>query len=171
MCFTAPLSASPRPLSRSRPSLSPLQPARPLVARAPLRRRRAPAAMRDPPGGGGFSFGGFGSGALFESPIVRAEVERLERDQAALSEMGRRYGQFDYAGKVAYVDEMEACMERWLILLARFRLDDGFECRRYVARLTAELAKYGMTVEGLTEKSRESFEEMRREARREHGRD
>lgn len=135
-------------------------------ARAPPRprprapRRAAPAMLGPlplPPRGS----------ALFRSELVRAEAEALERDHRELVAMGEAYGKFDREGKVAYVRALEGCVDRWLVLLKRFQLDDGFEARMYVSQLAAELAKHGMTVETLARSTRDALANMGREAERE----
>ena len=108
-----------------------------------------------------------GGGAFFESPIIRDEAERLERDHKALAELGKGYGRFDRDGKLQYVAALEDIMDRWLIMLKRFELADSFQCRMYVTHMKSELSKHGLTIETLTANSRESLNQMRREAERE----
>lgn len=104
------------------------------------------------------------SSPLFRSEIVRAEAEKLESDHKALVALGTRYGSFDREGKVAYVSALEDCMDRWLIMLKRFQLDESFECASYVSQLKAELGKHGLTIDTLVSGAKGSLAQMRKEA-------
>ena len=59
---------------------------------------------------------------VFESPTVREEYEKLCQDHSALIEMGSSYANFDPAGKLAYLNEIEKIEGRWDIFYARFKL-------------------------------------------------
>ena len=111
----------------------------------------------------GFDSSG-GNDTFFQSPIVQDEIRAFMTQQQMLGELGRKYGTFDREGKLAYIDQSLQLIDRWLILLQRFRLSDAFQCQMYVKQLETHLQQFGMTPNQVAENAKQSLEAMKRDA-------
>jgi len=107
-----------------------------------------------------------GSEAVFDSPVVKEEYEKLCRDHNGLIRMGEGYGAFDPLGKVAYIDALEAVEARWDVLFSRFALM-GAVNPTFRDETTAFLEGMGLTPVSFRELLREAHELMRRDAEEE----
>lgn len=111
---------------------------------APVRARRgrsAPQMVGPLP-----DFGGL-SGKFFKSEIVQNEINSFMEKQAMLAKLGQNYRAFDREGKIMYIDSSLELIDKWLILLQRFKLSDEFQCQLYVKQLETHLQSFGMTTD------------------------
>lgn len=125
-------------------------------------RTRTPVMIGPLPG-----FDGGSGDTFFQSPIVQAEMKNFMQQQQMLGQLGQKYRTFDREGKIAYIDQSLQLIDRWLILLQRFKLSDAFACQMYVKQLETHLQSFGMTTDGVAKNARESLKAMRRDALRE----
>lgn len=106
----------------------------------------------------------FGSSKFFKSEIIQGEVARLQEDHRILGELGTRYKSFDREGKLKYIESSMEMLERWAILLQRFKLSEEFQCQVYVKQLETHLESVGLNSQMLIANTRTSLEMMKREA-------
>ena len=64
-----------------------------------------------------------------------------------LAKLGQNYRAFDREGKIMYIDSSLELIDKWLILLQRFKLSDEFQCQLYVKQLETHLQSFGMTTD------------------------
>jgi hypothetical protein len=90
----------------------------------------------------------FDEESAFGSPTVKEEYERLCRDHMNLIEFGGKYGAFDPAGKLMYLDEVEKIQDRWDVFFARFQLMGALnskytrQCNDFLASMSMDEARY-----------------------------
>mmetsp|Transcript_15220 Transcript_15220/g.21706 ORF Transcript_15220/g.21706 Transcript_15220/m.21706 type:complete len:301 (+) Transcript_15220:101-1003(+) len=103
---------------------------------------------------------------FLENPNVKSEYESLCRDHAGLIEMGGSYAQFDPAGKLVFLDQMEALEERWDIFFARFSLM-GMIDPTFVKECDAFLSSMNLDEQSFRSLLKRAHECMREDAQRE----
>jgi hypothetical protein len=91
--------------------------------------------------------------SFFDSEIVQHEAKNLFEDYQSLMQLGGSYGKFDREGKLKFIEQMEAMMERYRVFMKRFELSDDFMARMTVEQLNTHLGQFGMT-------SRQMFDQM-----------
>jgi len=104
-----------------------------------------------------------GNEAAFESPVVREEYEKLCRDHAGMIKLGESFGTFDAAGKIAFLDALEAVEERWDTFFARFALLGAIN-PDFEQQTSNFLESMGMPAGTFREVLAEAHSEMKREA-------
>lgn len=80
--------------------------------------------------------------AFFESEIVQTESKKLFEDYQSLVKMGEQYGKFDREGKLLYIEQMEAVMDRYRIFLKRVELSDDFTAQMSMEQLNGQLGNF-----------------------------
>jgi len=103
---------------------------------------------------------------VFDSPTVREEYERLCEDHAGLIEMGGSYANFDPAGKIAYLNEIEKIEDRWQVFFARFKLLGKLN-KDFIRQCNDFLASMGMDEEQFQELLKKTHQIMREDAEKE----
>jgi D-alanyl-D-alanine dipeptidase len=110
-----------------------------------------------------------GKEAIFNTPTIKEEYERLCRDHMNLIQFGSKYDQFDPTGKVMYLDEVEKIEERWDIFFARFSLMGQLN-REYVKQCDAFLASMSLSEEDYRKLLKKCHDMMRADAEVERNR-
>ncbi|MBD1843332.1 DUF1825 family protein [Cyanobacteria bacterium FACHB-63] len=82
---------------------------------------------------------------FFDSEIVQEEAKKLFQDYQSLVELGSSYGKFDREGKLMYIEQMEAIMDRYKVFMKRFELSEDFSAQMTVEQLKTQLGQFGMT--------------------------
>ncbi|CAE8682131.1 unnamed protein product [Polarella glacialis] len=98
-----------------------------------------------------------------DSPVVQEELQKLERDHAALINFGQRYGAFDSGGKKIFLDQVSMIEERWAVYLARFRLM-GEPVPSYMSGASDLLKRLGLTASRAEKLVSEAHDLMRKKA-------
>jgi len=106
--------------------------------------------------------------AAFESDVVRSEYEKLCRDHAGLIKLGESFGVFDWRGKLAYLESLEAIEARWDTFYARFQLMGALN-KDFEQQTSAFLESMGMDANVWREVLNEAHSIMRKEAEEESG--
>ncbi len=100
---------------------------------------------------------------FFDSEIVQQEAMGLFQDYQNLVQLGSNYGKFDREGKLLYIEQMEAILERYHIFMKRFELSDDFMAKMTVEQLKTQLGQVGMTPQQMFEQMRHTLERMKAE--------
>ena len=79
--------------------------------------------------------------SFFESEIVQQEAKQLFEDYQALIQLGNNYGKFDRQGKIMFIGQMEAMMERYRIFMKRFELSEDFMAKMTMEQLKTQLSQ------------------------------
>ena len=106
--------------------------------------------------------------AAFESDVVKSEYEKLCRDHAGLIKLGESDGGFDWRGKLAYLQSLEAIEGRWDTFYARFQLMGALN-KDFEEQTGAFLQSMGMDGIVWREVLDEAHAIMRKEAEEESG--
>ena len=106
--------------------------------------------------------------AAFESDVVRTEYEQLCRDHAGIIKLGESYGSFDWRGKLAFIDSLEAVEGRRDTFYARFQLMGALNSE-FEEQTSAFLESMGMSATIWREVLGEAHGIMRKEAEEESG--
>ena len=101
--------------------------------------------------------------SFFESDVVQQEAKQLFEDYQSLTKLGGDYGKFDREGKVMFIDQMEALMERYKIFMKRFELSDDFMAKMTVEQLKTQLGQFGMTPQQMFDQMNMTLERMKSE--------
>jgi hypothetical protein len=99
--------------------------------------------------------------SFFESEIVQNEAKSLFQDYQSLVQLGTSYGKFDRDGKVLYIEQMEAMMERYKIFMKRFELSDDFSAQMTVEQINTQLGQFGMTQQQMFDQMHITLERMK----------
>ncbi len=99
--------------------------------------------------------------AFFESEIVQTESKKLFEDYQSLVKMGEQYGKFDREGKLLYIEQMEAVMDRYRIFLKRVELSDDFTAQMSMEQLNGQLGNFGITQQQMFEQMRKTLDRMK----------
>lgn len=83
--------------------------------------------------------------SFFDSEIVQEEAKKLFQDYQSLIQLGSNYGKFDRDGKIMYIEQMEAIMDRYKVFMKRFELSEDFSAQMTVEQLKTQLSQFGMT--------------------------
>jgi phosphoribosyl 1,2-cyclic phosphodiesterase len=98
---------------------------------------------------------------FFESEIVQQEAKKLFEDYQALMQLGSSYGKFDRDGKVLYIEQMEAIMDRYRIFMKRFELADDFMAQMTMEQMKTQLNQFGITPQQMFDQMHKTLERMR----------
>lgn len=99
--------------------------------------------------------------AFFESEIVQTESKKLFDDYQSLVKMGEQYGRFDREGKLLYIEQMEAVMDRYRIFLKRVELSDDFSAQMSMEQLNGQLGNFGITQQQMFEQMQKTLDRMK----------
>ncbi|NJM45544.1 MAG: DUF1825 family protein [Alkalinema sp. RU_4_3] len=99
--------------------------------------------------------------AFFESEIVQTESKKLFEDYQSLVKMGEQYGKFDREGKLLYIEQMEAVMDRYRIFLKRVELSDDFTAQMSMEQLKGQLGNFGITQQQMFEQMQKTLDRMK----------
>jgi hypothetical protein len=99
--------------------------------------------------------------AFFESEIVQTESRQLFEDYQSLVKMGEQYGRFDREGKLLYIEQMEAVMDRYRIFLKRVELSDDFTAQMSMEQLNGQLGSFGITQRQMFEQMQTTLDRMK----------
>jgi phosphoenolpyruvate carboxylase len=100
---------------------------------------------------------------FFESEIVQQEAKQLFEDYQSLMRLGGDYGKFDREGKMLYIEQMEAIMERYRVFMKRFELSEDFMAKMTVEQLKTQLGQFGVTPQQMFEQMHLTLERMKAE--------
>ncbi|MFN9175018.1 MAG: DUF1825 family protein [Synechocystis sp.] len=101
--------------------------------------------------------------SFFESDVVQQEAKQLFEDYQSLTKLGGDYGKFDREGKVLFIDQMEALMDRYKIFMKRFELSDDFMAKMTVEQLKTQLGQFGMSPQQMFDQMNMTLERMKAE--------
>jgi hypothetical protein len=104
--------------------------------------------------------------SFFESEIVQQEAKQLFEDYQALIQLGNNYGKFDREGKILFIQQMEAMMERYRIFMKRFELSEDFMAQMTMEQLKTQLSQAGMTPQQMFDQMHLTLERMKAEVDR-----
>lgn len=100
---------------------------------------------------------------FFDSEIVQQEAKQLFEDYQALMQLGSSYGKFDREGKILFIEQMEAVMERYRIFMKRFELSEDFMAQMTVEQLRTQLGQFGITPQQMFDQMNMTLERMKAE--------
>jgi Domain of unknown function (DUF1825) len=100
---------------------------------------------------------------FFDSEIIQDEAKTLFTDYQHLIQLGTSYGKFDREGKLMYIEQMEAIMDRYKIFMKRFELSEDFQAQMTVEQLKTQLGSYGMTPQQMFDQMYKTLERMKAE--------
>ncbi len=100
---------------------------------------------------------------FFDSEIIQDEAKSLFTDYQNLTQLGSSYGKFDREGKLMYIEQMEAIMDRYKIFMKRFELSEDFQAQMTVEQLKTQLGTYGMTPQQMFDQMHRTLERMKSE--------
>jgi hypothetical protein len=101
--------------------------------------------------------------SFFDSDIVQQEAKQLFEDYQALTKLGGDYGKFDRDGKVIFIEQMEALMERYKIFMKRFELSDDFMAKMTVEQMKTQLGQFGISPQQMFDQMNLTLERMKAE--------
>ncbi len=104
--------------------------------------------------------------SFFESEIVQQEAKQLFNDYQALIQLGNNYGKFDREGKIMFIGQMEAMMERYRIFMKRFELSEDFMAQMTIEQLKTQLSQAGMTPQQMFDQMNLTLERMKADVER-----
>ena len=101
--------------------------------------------------------------SIFDSEIVQQEAKQVFQDYQSLMQLGGNYGKFDRDGKMLFIEQMEAVMERYKIFMKRFELSEDFAAKMTVEQLKTHLSQFGMTPQQMFDQMEVTLERMKAE--------
>jgi hypothetical protein len=101
--------------------------------------------------------------SFFDSEIVQQEAKQVFQDYQSLMQLGGNYGKFDREGKMMFIEQMEAVMERYKIFMKRFELSEDFAAKMSVEQLKTHLGQFGMTPQQMFDQMYVTLERMKAE--------
>ena len=104
--------------------------------------------------------------SFFESEIVQEEAKKLFEDYQALIQLGSNYGKFDRDGKILFIEQMEAMMDRYRIFMKRVELSEDFMAQMTIEQLKTQLGQAGMTPQQMMDQMHLTLERMKAEVER-----
>jgi hypothetical protein len=99
--------------------------------------------------------------AFFDSEIVQAESKKIFEDYQSLTKMGEHYGKFDRDGKILYIEQMEAVMDRYMIFLKRMELSEDFSAQMSMEQLNGQLGQFGINQQQMFGQMRQTLDRMK----------
>ncbi|MBD2653617.1 MULTISPECIES: DUF1825 family protein [Synechocystis] len=101
--------------------------------------------------------------SFFDSDIIQQEAKQLFEDYQSLTKLGGDYGKFDRDGKMIFIEQMEALMERYKIFMKRFELSDDFMAKMTVEQMKTQLGQFGMSPQQMFDQMNLTLERMKAE--------
>ncbi|MBE9010313.1 DUF1825 family protein [Pseudanabaenaceae cyanobacterium LEGE 13415] len=98
---------------------------------------------------------------FFDSEIVQEEAKQLFQDYQSLIQLGGNYGKFDREGKLMYIEQMEAIMDRYKVFMKRFELSEDFSAQMMVEQLKTQLGQAGMTPQQMFDQMAQTLARMK----------
>jgi hypothetical protein len=98
---------------------------------------------------------------FFDSEIVQDEAKKLFQDYQSLIQLGSSYGKFDREGKLMYIEQMEAIMDRYKVFMKRFELSEDFSAQMMVEQLKTQLGQAGMTPQQMFDQMNQTLARMK----------
>ena len=98
---------------------------------------------------------------FFDSEIVQDEAKKLFQDYQSLIQLGGSYGKFDREGKLMYIEQMEAIMDRYKVFMKRFELSEDFSAQMMVEQLKTQLGQAGMTPQQMFDQMTQTLARMK----------
>lgn len=98
---------------------------------------------------------------FFDSEIVQDEAKKLFQDYQSLIQLGSSYGKFDREGKLMYIEQMEAIMDRYKVFMKRFELSEDFSAQMMVEQLKTQLGQAGMTPQQMFDQMAQTLARMK----------
>ncbi|GAP94056.1 DUF1825 family protein [Leptolyngbya sp. NIES-2104] len=98
---------------------------------------------------------------FFDSEIVQEEAKKLFQDYQSLIQLGSSYGKFDREGKLMYIEQMEAIMDRYKVFMKRFELSEDFSAQMMVEQLKTQLGQAGMTPQQMFDQMTQTLARMK----------
>lgn len=98
---------------------------------------------------------------FFDSEIVQEEAKQLFHDYQSLIQLGSNYGKFDREGKLMYIEQMEAIMDRYKVFMKRFELSEDFSAQMMVEQLKTQLGQAGMTPQQMFDQMAQTLARMK----------
>ncbi|BAS54910.1 MULTISPECIES: DUF1825 family protein [Leptolyngbya] len=99
--------------------------------------------------------------SFFDSEIVQEEAKNLFQDYQSLIQLGSSYGKFDREGKIMYIEQMEAIMDRYKVFMKRFELSEDFSAQMTVEQLKTQLGQFGMTPQQMFDQMQQTLNRMK----------
>ena len=99
--------------------------------------------------------------SFFESEVVQREAQEIFSTYQSLIQMGSQYGKFDRDGKILYIEQMEAIMERFQIMMKRLELSEDFSAQMTIEQLKTQLAQAGMTPAQMFANTKSTLDRMK----------
>lgn len=99
--------------------------------------------------------------SFFDSEIVQEEAKKLFQDYQSLIQLGSNYGKFDREGKIMYIEQMEAIMDRYKVFMKRFELSEDFSAQMTVEQLKTQLSQFGMTPQQMFDQMQITLDRMK----------
>ncbi len=100
---------------------------------------------------------------IFDSELVQNEAKKLFEDYQSLMQLGNSYGKFDRDGKVLFIEQMEAIMDRYKIFMKRFELSEDFQAQMTVEQLKTQLGQFGITPQQMFDQMNQTLDRMKAE--------
>ena len=100
---------------------------------------------------------------FFDSEIVQQEARKLFEDYQNLIQLGGDYGKFDREGKMIYIEQMEAIMDRYRVFMKRFELSEDFAAQMTVEQMKTHLGQFGITPDQMFSQMNMTLERMKAE--------
>ncbi|MGV0023761.1 DUF1825 family protein [Phormidesmis priestleyi] len=100
---------------------------------------------------------------IFDSELVQNEAKKLFEDYQSLMQLGNGYGKFDRDGKILFIEQMEAIMDRYKIFMKRFELSEDFQAQMTVEQLKTQLGQFGITPQQMFDQMNRTLERMKAE--------
>jgi Domain of unknown function (DUF1825) len=100
---------------------------------------------------------------IFDSELVQHEAKKLFEDYQSLMQLGNSYGKFDRDGKIMFIEQMEAIMDRYRIFMKRFELSEDFQAQMTVEQLKTQLGQFGITPQQMFDQMNRTLERMKAE--------
>jgi hypothetical protein len=100
---------------------------------------------------------------FFDSEIVQHEAKQLFDDYQSLVNLGTNYGKFDRDGKIIFIEQMEAIMDRYKVFMKRFELSEDFMAQMTVEQMKTQLNQFGITPQQMFDQMNRTLERMKAE--------
>jgi hypothetical protein len=100
---------------------------------------------------------------FFDSEIVQHEAKQLFDDYQSLVNLGTNYGKFDRDGKIIFIEQMEAIMDRYKVFMKRFELSEDFMAQMTIEQMKTQLNQFGITPQQMFDQMNRTLERMKAE--------
>jgi hypothetical protein len=100
---------------------------------------------------------------FFDSDIIQQEAKQLFDSYQALIQLGNSYGKFDREGKVLFIEQMEAMMERYRIFMKRFELSEDFMAQMTMEQMKTHLGQFNITPQQMFDQMNLTLSRMKAE--------